>query len=464
MNHTSEVWNNWAGNVSATPSQICVPETRAEIAAIIQQARQQGQQIRVVGSGHSWSPLVPTTGYLIRMQHFAHLSVSADKSHVTLGPAVTVDQLAQFFLDNEVCLPSSVGIGLGEATMGGVLSTGCHGSGIDMPSVSDWIVEVELIDAQGELKHYSEEKDGSTVMNALRLSLGMCGVITSFTIRVLPMFNVHVVESKQPVASALAGLKELVMGNEYAEVSWIPFNDQIWVQQANTTQDPVTRNSFAPPPNPFRDQMYTLGSALALDVLETAPAQIPDMLRTSFQMLDPGNYVSRITHYLHNADYAFLLDRYRLLDIEVVFDIDEEFDSVRRAFAIAQEKIDAWAARGQYPLNSTLGFRFIRNSDALLSSCRGNTRTCMVEIFSYHRTEQFSAFAGELSAAWMRELPNARPHWAKAFQFMPKAVPMLKEAFGPQLQEFLDVRRTLGVDPDNLFVNDTLGELFGLPR
>lgn len=462
---TPQVWQNWAGNVSGAPSHIFTPKTRDDIIRIIHQAQLEKKTVRVAGSGHSWSPLVPTDGFLIRMAHFSDISINADKTAVTLGPAITVDQLAEFFLDNDVCIPSSVGIGLGEATMGGVFSTGCHGSGIEMPSVSDWIVEVELIDARGAIKTFSEDKDGKAVMNALRLSLGMCGVITSFTMRVLPMFNVHVIESKESVAPTLAGLKELVMGNAYAEVSWMPFNDQIWVQTANTTNHPITRDSFTPPPNTFREKLYAVGSALALDVLETSPDMVPDMLKTSFQLLDPGNYISKITHYLHNADYGFLLDRYRLLDIEVVFDIDESFESVRRAFAIAAEKIHQWQKIGEYPLNSTLGFRFIKNSEALLSSCRGNTYTCMVEIFSYHKTSNFSAFAGELAAAWMKELPKARPHWAKAFQFTPNAIPVIRESFSSQLEEFLEVRRQIDVDPDNLFVNDMLAELFGLsPR
>ncbi|WP_028223603.1 FAD-binding protein [Paraburkholderia oxyphila] len=459
---TAQIWQNWAGNVTGTPAAIFTPRTQDDIKEIIQQARRENKKVRVAGSGHSWGPLVPTDGYLIRLQHFADVSINAGKTIVTLGPAVTVDQLAQFFLDHDVCVPSSVGIGLGEATMGGVFSTGCHGSGIEMPSVSDWIVGVELIDANGEVRTYSQDKDGVRVMNMLRLSLGMCGVITAFQIRVQPMFNVHVVESKESVASTLAGLKELVMGNAYAEVSWMPFNDQIWVQKANVTDLPITRDGFTPPANPFRDKLYAAGSALALDALETTPEMTPDILRTSFQMLDPGNYVSKITHYLHCADYGFLLDRYRLLDIEVVFEIDKSFDTVRRAFAIAAEKVEEWQKNGKYPLNSTLGFRFIKNSDATLSSCRGNAYTCMAEIFSYHKTDEWAIFAGELVHAWMKELPRARLHWAKAFQYVPDTVAAIREAFGSQMTEFLEIRREIGVDPDDLFVNDVLAELFGL--
>lgn len=465
MKNTSQhtVWQNWAGNVSGTPTQIFVPKTKAEIVHIIHEARKHGKKVRVAGSGHSWSPLVPTDGYLIRMQHFNKIAINEDKTMVTLGPAITVDQLAQFFLDHDVCVPSSVGIGLGEATMGGVFSTGCHGSGIEMPSVSDWIIGMKLIDSSGRIRTFTKDKDGMEVMNALRLSLGMCGVVTSFQIQVLPMFNVHVVESKESVVSTLAGLKELVMGNEYAEVSWMPFNEQIWVQKANTTTSPITRNSFTPPDNAFRDKLYAAGNAMALDVLESSPQMTPDLLKASFQMLDPGDYVAKITHYVHCADYGFFLDSYKLLDVEIVFEIDDSFDSVRRAFAIAQEKIEQWAKNGKYPLNSTLGFRFIKNSDALLSSCRGNKYTCMAEIFSYHKTDQFREFAGELMEAWLKELPNGRQHWAKAFQFTPHAVPAIRASLGSQLQDFLKVREEIDVDPNNLFVNEVLADLFSLP-
>jgi L-gulonolactone oxidase len=456
------IWQNWAGNVTATPTGIHTPETLDALQAVLAEARRTHQRVRVVGSGHSWSPLVQTDGLLVNMAHFAELSLDAAEGVITLGPAVTVDQLAQFMLDNKVCVPSSVGIGLGEATMGGVFSTGCHGSGIDTPSVSDWIVGVELVTSHGELREYSMERDGPRVINALRLSLGMLGIITCYRIQVQPMFNVHVVEWKERVDTALAGVKSLVLDNDYAEVSWMPFNDRLWMQKANKTDRPVTRDSFTPPANAFRDQLYALGSALALDAIETNPALMPDILRASFQMLDPGDYVSSVTHYVHCADYGFFLDRYRLLDIEVVFDIDEQFDSVRRAFALTAAKVDEWKARGQYPLNSTLGFRFIRNSDALLSSCRGNTHTCMVELFSYHKTPLFEAFAAEILSTWMAELPRARTHWAKAFQYLPDAPAAMRKAFGGQIEEFLAVREEMNVDPHNLFVNPMLGAIFGI--
>ena len=167
------IWQNWAGNVTGAPSAIEVPETREAIVALIARARAAKQRVRVAGSGHSWGPLVPTDGVLVRMTQFAELSLSADKTILTLGPAVTVDQLAAFMIEHGVCVPSSVGIGLGEATMGGVFSTGCHGSGIALPSVSDWIVGVELVTSNGDVREFSLKRDGAEV------------TLTSFEYRIL---------------------------------------------------------------------------------------------------------------------------------------------------------------------------------------------------------------------------------------------------------------------------------------
>lgn len=457
---SSSIWQNWAGNLFCTPANIFEPADHGEISSILADAHKHRKHVRVVGSGHSWSPLVPTDGVLIRMTNFAELTLSVDRQWINLGPAVTVDQLAAFMIAEGVCVPSSVGIGLGEATMGGVFSTGCHGSGIDHPSVSDWIEGVELVTATGETRTYSLEVDGPDVINALRLSLGMLGIITLYRMRVQPMYNVHVVEWKDTIIETLANIRELVMENDYAEISWMPFNDEIWVQKANRTDLPATRHGFTPSSSPFRDSLFAVGSALALDALETDPKQTPDILRTSFQLLNPGNYVSTITHYVHCADYGFLLDRYKLIDIEAVFEIDESFDAVRRAFQIGVEKVQEWEAKGQYPLNVTLGFRFIRNSSALLSSCRGNVHTAMIELFSYHKTPLFAEFAGEILEAWLDELPRARTHWAKAFQYLPNAPTRLRQAFGTQIEEFLAVRKKMGVDPYDMFVNESLAQIF----
>jgi FAD/FMN-containing dehydrogenase len=55
-------WTNWAGNQTAHPAVIEHPETEDELVAVVQRAAAAGQQVKVVGSGHSFTDIAVTTG------------------------------------------------------------------------------------------------------------------------------------------------------------------------------------------------------------------------------------------------------------------------------------------------------------------------------------------------------------------------------------------------------------------
>lgn len=458
-NTPADIWQNWGQSVTATPEKICTPKSIDEVISIVNEARQAGKTIRVVGKGHSWSPLVPTDDILISMIKFDSVSVAPDLKQVTIGPGVTVDQLTPILIANSICLPSDVGQGVGEATYGGIVSTGCHGSGIKLLTTSDYVATLEVITSAGKVMKFDESDP--ELLNAARVALGMFGIITKITFNVQPAFNVQVNEFKCSIETCLKDLKSFVTENDYAEISWFPFNDQVFMQKANHTQLPVTRVGPAPPTSAFDTALNAAIGATSLSALETDPAQTPDIIRAGFRMMGLYNYVCNITDYLHNADYSPILP-YKILDIEFAFDIDEEFNDVRKAFLVCMERVEQWQQAGFYPLNGGMGFRFTKNSDATLSAARGNRYTAWMEFDSFYKTDLFEEFAGQLVQDLLHELPNSRPHWAKGFQFMPEAIPNMQHAFGPQIKEFNALKVKAGVDPEGLFVNSYLKTLFSI--
>src|SRR5688572_10863076 len=58
------LWRNWSGIQAAYPSERWAPRSVDELA---QGIAQRGAPIRVVGSGHSFTPLVPTSGALLTL-------------------------------------------------------------------------------------------------------------------------------------------------------------------------------------------------------------------------------------------------------------------------------------------------------------------------------------------------------------------------------------------------------------
>ena len=61
-------WSNWSGNVSCRPRAIIAPRDEVELAAAVRKA---DGNVRVPGTGYSFTPLNATNGTLIDLSAFA---------------------------------------------------------------------------------------------------------------------------------------------------------------------------------------------------------------------------------------------------------------------------------------------------------------------------------------------------------------------------------------------------------
>ncbi len=61
-------WSNWAGNVRAMPRQIARPADEAELGDVIRMAP---GPVRIIGSGHSFTPLVASEGTILDLAAFS---------------------------------------------------------------------------------------------------------------------------------------------------------------------------------------------------------------------------------------------------------------------------------------------------------------------------------------------------------------------------------------------------------
>ncbi len=63
-------WRNWVGNQSFIARHIAEPGSEDDLAALVREASRQGLSIRVAGSGHSFTPIVATSGLLLKIKEF----------------------------------------------------------------------------------------------------------------------------------------------------------------------------------------------------------------------------------------------------------------------------------------------------------------------------------------------------------------------------------------------------------
>jgi hypothetical protein len=106
-----------------------------------------------------------------------------------------------------------------------------------------------------------------------------------------------------------------------------------------------------------------------------------------------------------------------------------------------------------------MNVRFIQNSSCWLSPAYGVGHTCYIEILSSSQTRGWKQFSGEVAQQWL-QLPQARPHWAKEFRHIPGIVPYIRREMGANIARFNEIKERLEVDPDQMFVNDDVKELF----
>jgi L-gulono-1,4-lactone dehydrogenase len=58
-------WHNHTGNQWCQPLLMCVPETVDDVVGLVREAQRERVGVRAVGSGHSWSDVALTGGFLL---------------------------------------------------------------------------------------------------------------------------------------------------------------------------------------------------------------------------------------------------------------------------------------------------------------------------------------------------------------------------------------------------------------
>lgn len=104
-------WTNWSGDVTATPSRVLEPRSVDEVADAVAGAAQRGERVRVVGAGHSFTPLCATDGTLLRLTHLTG-AVEVDRA----GRRVRVAAGTQLHVLN----PLLQGLGLALPNLGDI--------------------------------------------------------------------------------------------------------------------------------------------------------------------------------------------------------------------------------------------------------------------------------------------------------------------------------------------------------
>ena len=228
-------WANWSGGVTAHPAKIVASATEEALVGAVREAWRDGFPLRVVGAGHSFVPLCATDGVLLSLDRLR--GIVATESTVgcaTVRAGTTIAQLGAPLLATGLALENQGDIDT--QALAGAISTGTHGTGPTLGSLSTQIAGLRLILADGETLDCAAEREPE-LFGAARLALGLFGVIARITVRAVPAYRLHERTWIAGVAETFVGLDALIADNRHCEFFWIPREDVCAIKTLNPSDD-----------------------------------------------------------------------------------------------------------------------------------------------------------------------------------------------------------------------------------
>ena len=174
---------NWAGNIVFSARDLHRPDSVAQIQELVAAS----ERVRVLGTGHSFSPIADTTGDLVSLADLPRrIEVDAAAATVTVDGGARFADLAPVLHDARLAL-RTLG-SLPHIAVAGACATGTHGSGDRCGTLASSVAAVELVGADGELvsvRRGEPEFPGSV------LALGCRGIVTALTLDLVPAFEMR---------------------------------------------------------------------------------------------------------------------------------------------------------------------------------------------------------------------------------------------------------------------------------
>ncbi len=97
-------WRNWTGNVEGTPHYTMYPESIQDVVEVVGLARKKGRKIRVVGSGHSFTPLVQTEEVLVSLDELKGIvNIDEEKMVAEVWAGTKLYDLGKLLEEKRLC-------------------------------------------------------------------------------------------------------------------------------------------------------------------------------------------------------------------------------------------------------------------------------------------------------------------------------------------------------------------------
>lgn len=402
MSHTEFV--NWSQSIRFTPSTRVDAASEEEVLDHVRSARAAGSTVRPVGSGHSSTPIFATEDALLSVDAMSGLiDHDAGAGIARVLPGTTLEDAGALLADVGLAMEN-----LGDVdyqTIAGAIGTGTHGTGVTLGNLSSTLIGGRLVTGAGEVVPFGLDAEdagpeGDGLLRAAQVSLGALGVMSSLTLRVVPLYEAHRRNWMSHVDWTMDHFDELAAQNRNMDFYWYPRSDET---QIRTLNEPGAGSGPIPPGGVLASEEVGLGHEIITNTRDLRFNEMEYMLPLEGGM--------------------------------------EFFAQVRQRVKDRHRSSVGWRVL----------VRTVAADSAMLSNCQG--RDTMTIALLHNNQLPYEEYFSDMEPM-LRDF-GGRPHWGKKHSLTAAELAPLY----PDWTAFADLRSRL--DPDGVLMNEYLRLLWG---
>lgn len=428
------MWKNWSGYVESPRTPVLTPDSSAALAAVLADAARGGKPVRMVGAGHSFSPLVASDGVIVSLDKLQGIlgvdtatgigRVHAGTRLYALGAALAERGLAMENLGD-----------INVQSVAGATSTGTHGTGLGFGNIATQIAALKFVTADGREMAASPDENPDLFAGG-RIGLGSLGALTELSLRLVPAFRLKLERGRMDLEDCLAQADALVAANRQFEFYWLPHTETVLTKKWNVTDAPVDEVGFGRWVSDVLLENVAFGALCKVG--KAVPSLCPPLSRFCASLVSASEQV--------DASWSMLST------VRAVRFNEMEWSVPAARGADALREIKALISRREFPLMFPLEYRWVKGDDIWLSPNFGRD-SVHISVHQYVGMP-FEGYFDAVQAICLNH--GGRPHWGKVHAL--KAAQLAR--LYPHWDDFLALRERM--DPAGVFLTPYLRGLFGV--
>ena len=422
IQQADEVWRNWSGSQYGS-AEIFKPRQINELKKLLKSHA----QIRAVGAGHSFSALVKTDAVLINLDRFKGVvTFDEDQTQCTVQAGTRLYDLGEYLAPINQALPNQGDID--QQSLAGAISTGTHGTGIDLPCLSAFVEGFELLTADGELLQCDRQQN-TEIFQAGRVALGSFGILTKITLQNRSRYKLKEQIRLCPLQEVFANIDQWKHQHRHIEFWAFLHSDQVMLKTLDETDDAIQPRQDA---WPSEDALLTLCSELT----RRLPVTNPYLQKLLSVFVKPTCYVDW-------SNQIFPTPRNtKFNEMEYQLPVEQGLQCLEEVLHILRKH--------QVPMFFPIEFRYVKGDDIWLSPFYGRD-SVSISIHQFYKQNYHAVF--DLVEPILQKY-QGRPHWGKLHSM---SAASLRNLY-PKWDDFMALRQQL--DLNQKWLNPHLKQLF----